>query len=68
MRQFPQEALFINLFQRGLLTEQHLEELGRCVANFHKKSLSNEWVRSFGNVFQILRGNSAKLSAYRKIC
>ncbi|MBD2041952.1 AAA family ATPase [Microcoleus sp. FACHB-672] len=53
MRQFPQEALFINLFQRGLLTEPHLEELGRYVANFHKKSLSNEWGRSFGNVAQI---------------
>ncbi|MBD1938721.1 bifunctional aminoglycoside phosphotransferase/ATP-binding protein [Microcoleus sp. FACHB-68] len=53
MRQVPQEALFVNLLQRGLLTEQHLEELGRCVANFHEKSLTNEWVRSFGNLSQI---------------
>ncbi|MBW4678887.1 MAG: AAA family ATPase [Microcoleus vaginatus WJT46-NPBG5] len=53
MRQFPQDALFINLLQRGLLTEQHLEELGRCVASFHKKSLSNERIWSFGNVSQI---------------
>ncbi|MFS8855184.1 AAA family ATPase [Synechococcus sp. H55.2] len=48
MRQFPQEQLFSNLFERGELTPALMEELGRVVAMFHAQAETNDYIRSFG--------------------
>jgi uncharacterized protein len=53
MRQFPQEWLFSTLFEQGKLTEAHLEDLGRVVAEYHAKSPTNDYIRSFGEVPQV---------------
>lgn len=53
MCQFPQEALFIEMFEQGKLTEGHMEELGRVVAQFHAKAETNDYIRSFGEVPKI---------------
>jgi uncharacterized protein len=50
MRQFPQEDLFINLFESGKLTEADLEELGKIVAEFHARTLTNDYIKSFGEI------------------
>ncbi|MDJ0536043.1 MAG: AAA family ATPase [Xenococcaceae cyanobacterium MO_207.B15] len=53
MRQFPQENLFINLFDAGKLSIQKMEELGKIVAEFHKNAVTNEYISSFGKVEKI---------------
>jgi uncharacterized protein len=53
MRQFPQEALLSALFAQGKLNEAHLEELGRVVAEYHAKTETNDYIRSFGEVAQV---------------
>ncbi len=53
MCQFPQEALFIHLFEKGELTEKWMEDLGRVVAKFHAQAQTNEAIRSFGSISQI---------------
>lgn len=53
MRQFPQEALLSSLFAAGKLTESNLEELGRVVAQYHAKTQTNDYIRSFGEVAQV---------------
>lgn len=53
MREFPQEDLFIFLFEQGRLTETLLEKLGRVVAEFHAKAETNDYIRSFGEVSQV---------------
>ena len=53
MRQFPQENLFINMFDRGILTAEHLRELGKVVANFHQNCETNYYIRTFGTIEQI---------------
>ncbi|MBD2450372.1 AAA family ATPase [Nostoc sp. FACHB-152] len=53
MREFPQETLLSNLFAQGKLTEGNLEELGRVVAQYHAKTETNDYIRSFGEVPQV---------------
>ena len=53
MQQFPQECLFINLFEQGKLTEDHLKELAKLVAEFHNQTPSNDYITSFGTVNKI---------------
>ena len=53
MCQFPQETLFITMFEQGKLTTEHMEELGRIVAQFHAKAQTNDYIRSFGEVEKI---------------
>jgi hypothetical protein len=53
MREFPQDDLFICLFEQGKLTEAHMEELGRIVAQFHAKAETSDYIRSFGEVSQV---------------
>ncbi len=53
MRQFPQEDLFSTLFDEGKLKETDLEELGRVVAQYHAKTQTNDYIRSFGEVPQV---------------
>ncbi|WP_414542720.1 AAA family ATPase [Nostoc sp. CCY0012] len=53
MRQFPQELLFTTLFEQGKLTEDHMEELGRVVAQYHAQAAINDYIRSFGEILQV---------------
>ncbi|WP_414574834.1 AAA family ATPase [Anabaena sp. CCY 9402-a] len=53
MRQFPQETLLSSLFADDKLKETDLEELGRVVAQYHAKTETNDYIRSFGEVSQI---------------
>ncbi|MBF1989892.1 AAA family ATPase [Fischerella thermalis] len=53
MRQFPQEALLSEMFEQGKLEQRHMVELGRVVAEFHGKTVSNDYIRSFGEVSQV---------------
>ncbi|WP_107668462.1 AAA family ATPase [Cyanothece sp. BG0011] len=50
MNQFPQDCLFINLFQAGKLEKHHLQDLGKVVAKFHHNTKTNDYIRSFGNI------------------
>jgi len=40
MNQFPQENLFINIFESGNLTDKHIKKLGKIVANFHLNTIT----------------------------
>ncbi|PIG90921.1 AAA family ATPase [Gloeocapsopsis sp. IPPAS B-1203] len=53
MRQFPQEALFLSMFERGELDEAYMEELGRIVAQYHAQAATNDYIRKFGEVEQV---------------
>ncbi|HBE33130.1 MAG TPA: adenylyl-sulfate kinase, partial [Cyanobacteria bacterium UBA11368] len=53
MRQFPQDALFLSLFDRGELTESLMEELGRVVATFHALAPTNDYIKTFGEPLQV---------------
>jgi aminoglycoside phosphotransferase family enzyme/predicted kinase len=51
--QFPQAALFSALFEDGKLNQTELEELGRVVAQYHAKTETNDYIRSFGEIPQV---------------
>lgn len=53
MCQFPQDTLLSSLFADGKLNEADLEELGRVVAQYHAKTETNDYIRSFGEVAQV---------------
>ncbi|HEY9699752.1 MAG TPA: AAA family ATPase [Trichocoleus sp.] len=53
MRQFPQEALLTELYDRGELTEALLQDLATTIAQFHANSVTNEYIRRFGEVGQV---------------
>lgn len=53
MRQFPQESLFLSMFERGELNEARMEELGRVVAQYHAQAVTNDYIRKFGEVEQV---------------
>ena len=53
MRQFPQENLFINLFEANQLTREQMAQLGKIVAQFHKEAETNEYIGSFGKVEKV---------------
>lgn len=53
MRQFPQEGLFSEIFQRGELQATQMEELGKTLAQFHSEALINDYIRSFGEIRKI---------------
>ncbi len=53
MRQFPQSSLFTELFDRGELTEELLEQLAQVLAQFHAHAETNNYIRSFGSVAKI---------------
>lgn len=52
MRQFPQEKLFVNLFEQGKLDDL-MEDLGHVVAQYHAKAVTNDYIRKFGEVEQV---------------
>lgn len=53
MHQFPQSALFTELFDRGELTEGLLQRLAKTLAAFHAKAEINDEIRSYGLVENI---------------
>ncbi len=53
MAEFPQDSLLIKLFEVGKLEEFHLRELGKIVADFHNKTLTNEYIKKFGQTEMI---------------
>ncbi|WNZ23358.1 AAA family ATPase [Leptolyngbya sp. NK1-12] len=53
MRQFPQDTLLTNLFERGELTPDLIQQLARVIAEFHRKTTTNDYIRSFGEVSQV---------------
>lgn len=53
MKQFPQDTLLSSLVERGELTEELLRRLAVEVAEFHRKSATNDYIRSFGTVEQV---------------
>jgi len=53
MRQFPQETLLSSMAERGELTEDLLRQLAVEVAEFHRKSVTSNYIRSFGKVEQV---------------
>lgn len=53
MRQFPQETLLTELYDRGELTETLLQDLAKTIAQFHQASATNEYIRSFGEVERV---------------
>lgn len=53
MRQFPQEALFSEMFQSGELKQEHIIELAQVVAQYHAKAATSDRISSFGEVSQI---------------
>jgi aminoglycoside phosphotransferase family enzyme/predicted kinase len=53
MRQFPQACLLSEQFAAGKLNETQMEELGGVVAEYHAKSQTNDYIRSFGEVSQV---------------
>ena len=53
MQQFPQETLLSEMYDRGELTEHHLEQLAKVLADFHKKAPTNDYILGFGEVDQI---------------
>ncbi len=50
MRQFDQDNLLINLFERHELTIDHVQEIGRQLAAFHQIALTNDHITSFGTM------------------
>lgn len=53
MKQFDQNDLFLTMFEQGRLTVQHLEELGRTVAEFHLNAATNDEIRQWGTIPKI---------------
>ncbi|MCL6436797.1 MAG: AAA family ATPase [Leptolyngbyaceae cyanobacterium HOT.MB2.61] len=53
MRQFPAGTLFSDLFDQGKLTGELLERLAQVLAQFHASAVTNDYIRSFGQVSKI---------------
>jgi uncharacterized protein len=53
MQQFPEESLLTNVFERGELTVERLQELAGAIAEYHAKSETSDYIRSFGKVEQV---------------
>ena len=66
MAEFPQSALLISMFERGELKESHLRELGEVVANFHQKTNTNDYIKSFGKVEIIKKSIDGNYQATQK--
>lgn len=50
MLQFPQENLLINVFEQGKLTLEHVIDIGKQLAEFHKQAATNDHISSFGTM------------------
>lgn len=50
MKQFPQDCLLSQVFERGELTESDLVSLGKKVARFHRQASTSAYISSFGSL------------------
>ena len=50
MRQFPQDSLFVNIFEQGRLSEKNVEDLGFELAKFHARAEVSDYIRKFGEI------------------
>jgi hypothetical protein len=50
MKQFPQDGLFLTLFEQDRLSESDMEHLGRVVAVFHAKAETSDYIDTFGTI------------------
>lgn len=48
MNQFPQECLLSQRFDRGEITENEIESLGKKIARFHQQARTDEYITRFG--------------------
>jgi aminoglycoside phosphotransferase family enzyme/gluconate kinase len=53
MRQFPQDTLLSQRFERGELDEDLVRQLARAIAQFHQAAETNDEIRSYGTVPQV---------------
>ena len=53
MQQFPQDTLLSAMYDRGELTEQHLIDLAKVLATFHKTAPTNDYILKFGEVANV---------------
>ncbi|MFM2431763.1 MAG: hypothetical protein RLZZ511_2976 [Cyanobacteriota bacterium] len=53
MRQFPQEALLSEMFDRDELTDAHIQDLAKVVAQFHATAAIDDHIRSYGTVEKV---------------
>jgi aminoglycoside phosphotransferase family enzyme/predicted kinase len=50
MKQFPQDCLLSQVFERGELTNLDMENLSKKVARFHRQASTSDYITSFGNL------------------
>jgi uncharacterized protein len=53
MVQFPQSALFSNMFELGGISTDDIAEMGQVVAQFHAEAQTSEYISGFGTVAKI---------------
>lgn len=53
LKQFPQSALLTEVFDRGELTPALITRLALEIADFHAKTETNDYIRSFGEIPQV---------------
>lgn len=50
MRQFPQETLLSAMYDRGEVTEELVIQLAQVIADYHARSETNDYIRTFGSI------------------
>ncbi|MEM8808720.1 MAG: AAA family ATPase [Cyanobacteria bacterium P01_G01_bin.38] len=53
MRQFPQTALLSSQFEAGLLDAARVRDLAKVVADFHRRTETNDYIRDFGQMDRV---------------
>ena len=53
MRQFPQDSLLSEQFERGELTGEWMVALGETIARFHTEAATSDYIASFGRPSQV---------------
>jgi aminoglycoside phosphotransferase family enzyme/predicted kinase len=53
MRQFPQDRLLVDLFDRGEVTADLVRQLALAIAAFHTQLETSDYIRSFGAVERV---------------
>ncbi len=48
MRRIPDQYLMKSVFEKGLITDEHLEGIAAVLADFHRKALKNAQIEEFG--------------------
>ncbi|MBE9204733.1 AAA family ATPase [Synechocystis salina LEGE 06099] len=66
MAQFPQDCLFLSLFEQGKLSSQDIIALAKRVAEFHQGTVTNAEITSFGDPEVIWQSVSANFAATEK--